>query len=128
MKKDIKKKWLKALRSGEYKKATGSLKTTSGFCCLGVLSDLYIKEHTTGRGKAEWVDRNGDIAFETKGESETGVLPSAVVRWAGLKDDAPKVSFTGTGKDEDGQIGLINLNDDKGFSFARIADKIEASL
>ena len=39
MKPAIKEKWLKALRSGEYKKARGVLHNpiTGGHCCLGVL-------------------------------------------------------------------------------------------
>ncbi len=29
-------KWIKALRSGEYKQTTGVLNDSTGFCCLGV--------------------------------------------------------------------------------------------
>jgi hypothetical protein len=41
MTKRVFKKWLKALRSKQYKKATGSLtnKQGTGFCCLGVLAN-----------------------------------------------------------------------------------------
>lgn len=35
-----KKRWLKALRSGEYKQGVGYLKNGDEFCCLGVLCDL----------------------------------------------------------------------------------------
>lgn len=41
--------WLAALRSGEYKQATGVLNNGNGFCCLGVACDVYAKQ--TGKGK-----------------------------------------------------------------------------
>lgn len=38
----IKKKWLKALRSGKYKQTRGALrrKSTGGMCCIGVLGHV----------------------------------------------------------------------------------------
>lgn len=36
----IKKKWVKALRSGEYRQGSGVLKDGRKFCCLGVLCDI----------------------------------------------------------------------------------------
>ena len=33
--------WIEALRSGNYPKSRGQLRTTSGFCCLGVACDLF---------------------------------------------------------------------------------------
>ena|SRR5689334_21027676 len=49
MNKIVKKKWLKALKSGEYFKGKGALKRESNYpsyCCLGVLCELW--------GKGEW--------------------------------------------------------------------------
>lgn len=43
MKAGLKAKWIKALRSGEFKQTTGHLKDTHGFCCLGVLRTLDPK-------------------------------------------------------------------------------------
>lgn len=44
MNQKIKKKWVKALRSGKYKQGTEALKFTydgeAEFCCLGVLCDI----------------------------------------------------------------------------------------
>lgn len=54
MKHDIKLKWLEALTSGEYKQNGGCLFSNDldhnsdqpkRMCCLGVLTDLYIKSH-----------------------------------------------------------------------------------
>lgn len=36
MDKKQKAKWLRALRSGKYKQGHGALKTSTGYCCLGV--------------------------------------------------------------------------------------------
>jgi hypothetical protein len=35
-----KKKWIKALRSGQYEQTTGELKNFQGYCCLGVLREI----------------------------------------------------------------------------------------
>ena len=43
----IKQQWVTALRSGEYTQARWNLQTEQGFCCLGVLCDLYAKETGT---------------------------------------------------------------------------------
>lgn len=42
----IKKLWQKALRSGEYKKTRFNLCRNGRYCALGVLCDLYAKEHS----------------------------------------------------------------------------------
>ena len=45
MKVKYKKRWLEALRSGEYGQTTGSLTDDEGaFCCLGVLCDILKDE------------------------------------------------------------------------------------
>jgi hypothetical protein len=38
------KKWIKALRSGEFKQTQAVLNDEDGFCCLGVACKLFIKE------------------------------------------------------------------------------------
>lgn len=41
MDKEVKERWLTALKSGDYKKGVKTLRTSRGeFCCLGVLADL----------------------------------------------------------------------------------------
>lgn len=40
MKKELKDKWIKALRSGSYSQSHGILRNKIGFCCLGVLCDV----------------------------------------------------------------------------------------
>lgn len=40
MNKDIKDKWVAALRSGNYQQGQGSLRTENRYCCLGVLCEI----------------------------------------------------------------------------------------
>lgn len=41
MKKEIKEKWIAALRSGEYKQGRSYLRINKKYCCLGVLCDIH---------------------------------------------------------------------------------------
>ena len=107
----IKQKWVSALRSGEYQQGRNYLRTDNGFCCLGVLCDLYIKEN-----QLEWdLTNNGhnDYMFQDM----VGCLPVSVKEWADL--DNPHVNV--------GESTLVRLND-SGSTFEQIADVIEEQL
>lgn len=83
MRKDIYDKWVAALKSGHYKRGRGFLNVNSCFCCLGVLCDLYIKEHPD---KAYWTEAG--IAIEgAVPEFEACRLPHEVERWAGITNE-----------------------------------------
>ncbi len=115
---EVKAKWIAALRSGEYQQASGQLCSGTGFCCLGVLSELYIQE--TGKGR--WVAGQPYVQFaDASGFREATELPSAVMLWADIETAAPFV-YT-----PDGTVDLIKENDD-GTPFSEIADVIEAYL
>jgi hypothetical protein len=117
MKPEIKQKWLSNLRSGEYEQAQGFLRTTYGYCCLGVLCDLYSQELNV-----PWTDHGGKNFCDYDFLGEPSALPIEVVKWAGLKDQYPKV------KDEKNiQLQLTELNDN-GTDFKTIANLIEKSL
>lgn len=126
MKPEIKQRWIQALRSGKYEQDRGVLRSvqTDGFCCLGVLCDLYIQDHSD----AQWEHGIGDDRFALYGE--TGVLPCSVMTWAGLTDTNPSVKVP---NDDDtvycGNCGssLAGLND-LGRSFEQIAQIIEEQL
>ena len=105
MKKEIKKKWLTALRSGKYKQTNGALKDKQGFCCLGVLCDVHRIEN-----KKRWAKD-----FHYYGEAL--ILPTEIINWAGLKSNSPDVSGS----------SLAELND-YGETFEEIADLIEKQL
>lgn len=109
MDKKIKAIWLKALRSGKYRRTTGTLRTvskagTERFCCLGVLADVASPE--------PWVGRGGGYTFFGNGKS-TGLLGSDFQRRCGLTDDQ--------------QDFLSNMNDG-GWTFKRLANWIEKNL
>jgi hypothetical protein len=109
MNKTIMKKWVKALRSGKYRKTTGVLckvanNGNKSYCCLGVLTDLYNKEH-----KNNSVDLFGCS------------LCSRVMKWSGIGSGYGSLVYN---TDE---TTLANLNDcsQSKRSFKRMADIIE---
>jgi hypothetical protein len=125
MKPEIKKLWIEALLSGNYEQGQGFLCRNAGngsteWCCLGVLTDLAIK--------------NGvDIDCETSNydpdaysfDSESGMLPLSVMEWAGLE--------TGNGEyvvnhlfDEGPLHESLAEDNDCGHTFEQLAATIEA--
>lgn len=117
MNKRIKKRWIEALRSGEYKKGKETLQPTKNtYCCLGVLTCLYNKSKASKEfGKIDPTDYN--------------VLPDRVEEWAGLDMDDPKVTILV--KNKEVKTSLAALNDGDGHrarSFKEIADIIEEQL
>ena len=115
MKKGIKKKWLAALRSGEFTQGMEALRIGEKghyeYCCLGVLCELHRKEHSRS-----W-------RFNDDGEAEylgdPIALPKQVIEWSGLKEPDPIVPGT--------KQRLSALNDN-GMSFTEIANLIEENL
>jgi len=110
MKQAIKKKWLAALRSGDYKQTKEALRDEEGFCCLGVLCDVHRIEN-----KKRW--QKGFNYYD-----ENTILPHEIVNWAGLKNCNPGI--------EDSSICISTLADlnDEGKTFKEIADIIEKQL
>ena len=103
MNKDIKVKWLEALRGGKYKQCKGRLRDTSnGFCCLGVLADV--------NGESWGVQKFDRIELEGTDDLE------GTTYWA-----------NGTGLRMSQASTLAKLND-AGKSFSQIADHIEEKL
>lgn len=131
MKQEIATLWVDALRSGKYPQTTGVLEVIGendvdqvGFCCLGVLASLAVDAGVIYRSVS------GDylVNYGTDGDVCMGDLPNAVQRWAGMRsadgrrDNTAYYQFR-TGEYRD---SLMGLNDTKGYTFAQIADVIEA--
>jgi hypothetical protein len=115
MNQEIKQRWIEALRSGEYQQGKKSLFHCGKFCCLGVLTDLYIKEHGLQWNKDSAV-YYGDIeAVLWSFEGEGGTLPRSVQKWSGI--DAPNPTILGD--------GATDHNDNYHLSFNEIAALIE---
>lgn len=103
-------KWLEALRSEKYQQAQGTLRDGDRFCCLGVLCDI------TKRG--DWVSANSVYRpnvqrYDIGGHVSTMFLPMILRTEFDLIDDVLDP--------------LMGMND-KGESFAMIADWIEANI
>ena len=114
---EIKKQWVEALRSGEYKQGRYCLRDDENkFCCLGVLSDLYIKQGNPG----EWeLNLNKTNYIMHIGEaSSDGYLPKPVMDWAGLPNENPLA----------GSYRLSLENDSPEKTFSDIANLIEKEL
>ena len=105
MKKNIAKKWIKALRSGDYKQGRHHLKDDKGgYCCLGVLCEITKKEH----GFKHYLKMSSDV------EEFNQTLPRQIQIFVGM-DSASGVF---------GREKLTCLND-RGVNFNNIADVIE---
>lgn len=116
MNQEIKKLWVEALRSGEYKQTKKRLKDCNGYCCLGVLCDIYKKE--TGLG--EWIKDESLSGYEfiTIGHiNEKGVLADIVSKWSELNDLNPIID----------RVSITVIND-SGTYFQEISNLIETYL
>lgn len=106
----VKKLWIEALRSGKYKQGIKRLRTVKNrYCCLGVLCDLYAKEH----GKRWSRDTMGEWVLGM----ERDYPPDSVIEWAGTKHIGKKIA----GRD-------LAEHNDTGKTFLEIADLIEKHL
>lgn len=101
MKKNIKKKWLAALKSGEYEQGQGTLvrieESGKRYCCLGVLCHLWAKEK------------------HKKMPQYDAMPPDNVLDWAGLNE-----------KDA---ICLAHVNDSNDIDqFKKVIEEIKESV
>lgn len=126
----VKQKWIDALRSGKYEQGSEKLRSVSGYCCLGVLCDLYAQEHNT-----EWRFRdNKETTLQLMDywyyEGESEFLPESVMNWAGLELNCPVVKIDVEEDDEEPWFyreGLADLND-SGYTFNDLSKLIEEQL
>lgn len=110
MKKEIADLWVKALRSGDYRQTTETLRSLdpqggTGFCCLGVLCDVHMR--STSQPESAWV--GGAYLLNS------GNVHEDVKAWAGMA--SRNGAFNGS--------SLAVHNDLDGWTFAQIADHIE---
>lgn len=131
MNKRIKKLWVNALRTGEIshkrkhvtvRKRKSHLRVGKvGFCCLGVLCEIYRID----TGKGEWDEQPDVTSFKIGNNYDDETLPEAVWKWAGLPDTNPDTSIRRGGNVI---LTLTNINDYDGYPFSKIADIIERDL
>ena len=150
MKKNIMNKWVKALCSGKYKQGRARLCTVNGrtgnesYCCLGVLTDLYLKERKRQKKgpniKFFRTYTKEDMAHDRNFskwviDGEDGCLPPEVAEWAGFNTatDDYKTGCFSNGKTRidlalfnDGGFDPMDVNKTaKPKSFKQIAAVIE---
>lgn len=127
LKKKVKDRWVKALRSGKYTQGQEKLRDKDdNFCCLGVLCDLHAKAHELPEKKKpikNWYYSYG-------GQSE--FPPKSVWEWA-VKAGHPNVNETGELTKNcynvcDTLEGKLSKFNDSGKSFNWIASYIERYL
>lgn len=119
MNKEIKSKWIKALKGGDYMQAEDALADgAGGYCCLGVLCEI-TKIETGGK----WVG-HGNFAQGEDSMGVGGTLPNFVKEYVGMSSNEGALM---TPRKVGGEMysTLAQLNDN-GLTFGEIADIIEA--
>ena len=101
MDKELKAKWVEALRSGEYEQADGVLKCDTGYCCLGVLREVA--------GPDSMREDDHELLLHREDADRIGIDYAMQKRLSHMNDGWQK-----------GEI--------RKHSFAEIADYIEANL
>lgn len=126
MKKEVADLWIAALESGEYDQARGTLQQIEesrtgdeiypkGFCCLGVLCEVAIKNGlNVEKVEKPWLSK---VAYD----NYTDFLPSTVQSWAGMKTSTGEFDvYDNLERDTE---ELTDLND-TGKTFKEIAQII----
>lgn len=110
-------KWVEALESGKYTQTQNYLKTSKGFCCLGVAEDIFNEYQWFDTGHLTSVDESVFGFYsddEPLGQYES--LPCAsTVKTLGLNSDEGH-----PGEDFPDMKPLTRLND-RGTTFEEIA-------
>jgi hypothetical protein len=126
---EVKQKWIDALRSGWYDQGSEKLRSVQGYCCLGVLCDLYTQETKMVGWEFRGLDENTHQTTDYwyfDGESE--FLPESVKEWAGLPVANPNVRVDVTENDDEDDWfyndEIANLND-SGYTFNELSNLIE---
>lgn len=112
------KKWVAALRSGDYKQGKFVLhnETEDKFCCLGVACEIYLKEGN--RLEIFRMQAPGGI-IATVYQDKLGELPSKVRKWLGLNTSDGLYEQANRAKQ-------LTVRNDGGYTFEQIADIIES--
>lgn len=163
---EVKAEWIQRLLSGKYKQAKAYLRrplsrktkdgSTEGYCCLGVLCDMYAEK--TGKGQWVKVDHTGRPNADGKewkfmvtresryeeGETfpvyEAGIPPYEVLEWAGLNptnvtsyvqlsiDEKDAKRMSPKGETHPSRIVTLTSLNDSGRTFKTVAGIIKKYL
>jgi hypothetical protein len=123
------KKWIEALRSGDYAQTKSDLRYDNSFCCLGVGCDMY--------DESLW----GGESFCFEGRDYNQLPPKEVLVWLGVPEDlmqdrdanefdvfipveAVRKAVPHRIPPKEDNLTASGLNDD-GYTFGEIADILE---
>jgi hypothetical protein len=120
---DIKRRWIEALRSGEYRQTQEVLVEPDpilgdAFCCLGVLCEIAVKDGVIVRQAESYLDPANPM------DQSDATLPMAVLRWAELPIDGHTANEVVVMHER----YLTTFNDNFRYDFNQIADVIEEKL
>ncbi len=113
---EIKRKWVAALESGEYKQAQDTLydPETKGFCCLGVLQHILLD------GKVQTLDfATGDVPNDRTCEADINIAGSPTKEFW---DMFPQLKWV-----QNMELNLITFNDVNQWNFKEIAAYLRAN-
>lgn len=114
---EIKKTWLTALRSGDYKQAHGVLSKMNGeasFCCMGILAEVNWPNN--------WID---ETDFDRKRRAlDVGSLGAPRDDDDIAQGEIPEFLLAGMGLDFEIQQKLIRLNDGRRWTCSAEADDL----
>ncbi|NBO72453.1 MAG: hypothetical protein EBU66_19235 [Bacteroidetes bacterium] len=124
----VKEKWIDALRSGKYEQGSEKLRSVDGYCCLGVLCDLYAQEQNKEWDLKGIDEENHQVMDYWYFDGESEFLPDSVREWAGITFNNPKVRVDVTENDDEDdwfyQDEIANLND-TGYTFEELSKLIQ---
>lgn len=105
--------WVAALRSNLFSQTRECLRNNNGFCCLGVVEEISGSTWVPEKGRYEgYVDPDG-----CRLDRQKNWLTRKAQDWLGVTDNNPII----------GKYAAADLNDEKKFTFAQIADAVEAN-
>ena len=130
--KNLKERWVAALKSGNYPQITGQLKRAAqsgeGYCCLGVLVELIIEDLPT---EASWVGNDAPWTYETSSIPKImvkpgyGHIPVELIILPDLVGELPGDLLRAALTTQD---RLTQLNDTDRLPFSEIAEFIAEKL
>lgn len=112
MDKRLKKKWVKALRSGEYEQGRGHLCRDGKYCCLGVLCVV------AGETRHDYYDPGRGLRI-----SRFGPFASCASTFTLTNEQLDRFRLP-----RESLPVLMRMNDDRNWSFNAIANYIEKHL
>lgn len=133
MNKEAKKKWVAALRSGEYQQTRDVLRAGNyrSYCCLGVLCDLHAKETGNEWKGTRYIDCDDAPPnlvrdyFDIKSYETSATYDKVIASRKVPQSTKRKFLKNSNNVCHSIKIGLVDMNDVLRLNFKEIAQMIE---